>query len=512
MLKGNTVIILALIILIAGGLRLYGVDRQSLWYDEVFEESVSQQLFSNNNIWEKENKIDNRWLTPFHLLFIYPMTKIFPGSDFALRMIPFIFGLITVPLFFIFSCKLFNEKVGLIAAFLLAISPFHIWHSQDARMYALLWMLALISLIYFIRILEEPIWKNYVVYVLSTVAALYTHQLTIFLILLQGLYILLFWQKYKKQLLKWLSVVTVLVLLFLPLVILSWNTVLNKQFGFHRETELIAIPYTLYTYSAGYSIGPSITEIHVDSSLSTIKPYFFEIGILMFIYIVFFLLGAWSISKDGKKKLILLLLIFIVPISGVFCLSIIKPNIQYSVRHTGIAFFGYLVFIAKGIDFISSLKSKKLGIVTLIFALILIGGFSMYSYANYQFDKKYQKEDIRGAVAYIKEQRTDGDVVLCLDDFLFNRYSGSDFQCSGFPISVKNNNVMVDNEMLRVLNEKKRLWLVLHREWSAYQIVHGLKMWLDTNYEEIKYLHKGINDIANVHIYCYDLTKKRKIN
>ncbi len=498
-------LILIGIIVVTASTRLYGLDRQSVWYDEVYEEKVSKLLFSN------DRPFDTSRLYLLHSLFIHPMTKIFPGSDFALRIPTFVFGLISVPLLFFLGRRLFNEKVGLLASFLLAISPFHIWHSQDARMYALQWMLALISMLFFLRTLEQPNRGNYIGYLISTTAGLYTHHLTVFLLLLQGLYILIFLRKYKEQFFKWVGLFITVIILYLPLIIINLTILINKSFGFPKETDLKAILYTIFTYCVGFSIGPSSRELHIDQSLAVVKPYLAEIVPIMLAYGMLFMLGLWSVRKD-RSQLLFLLLLFIVPIIGIFTLSKLQPTIQYSVRHTGIAFFAFLLFIAKGVDWLTTLKSKTLGRILAVLAIVTMTGFSTYSYANYQFDKRYHKPDIRSAVAYIKDKRMADDIVLCIvNSGVFNRYSrDNDFRCWGLSSNEINDQEKIEAKMQKVVKGKGRLWLVLSREWYADKNGYA-NAWLDANYEEIKQLHRGVTEIANVRIYYYDLTKKKTV-
>lgn len=499
-----TIFILIGIVIVAAGMRLYGLDKQSLWYEEVYEEKAFQRLFLG------DKTIVAPDTPPLNSFFIFFITKIFPDSSFALRMIPFTFGLMSVPLLFVLGRELFNERVGLIASFLLAISPFHIWHSQDARMYALQWMFALISLIYFVRALEKPYLKNYIGYVISTVAGLYTIQLTIFLVGLQALYLLLFLRKYKDQFYKWISVFSVTVVLYLPWIIYYLKSSIDHPSGVQKKVNLIVkLSYTIFVYCTGYSIGPSVRELHIDQSMSVVRPYLAEIMSIMILYGILFILGLWSIRKD-HTRLVFLFLLQTVPIIGVLTISKIMPHIAYNVRYTGIALFGFLIFISKGIERLRLLKSKTIGIILTVTALVMIAGFSVYSYTNYQFDKRYQKEDIRGAVAYIKEEKREGDTFLCIVNAgVFNRYSKGDPQCKGFPMAAKDDKKMVDVEMRKRVEGKKRLWLVLSREWYAGKIGYYIKAWLDTNYKEIKQLHKGVTEIANVRIYCYDLTRKK---
>jgi len=502
MSKRFVLLILAGIIIIAVATRFYGLDRQSFWYDEVFEENDFYQQFLEDH---PKQVTDT---PPLNSLIVYLVAKAFPKNDLALRLIPFTFGSITILIFFLLGRLLFNENIGLLSAFLLSISPFHIWYSQDIRMYSLHWLLVLISMIYFIRALKQPVLQNYIGYLISTTAGLYTLQLTIFIMIAQALYLLIFFQKYKSHLIKWGAIFLMTILLFTPYIIYTF-LIFAKQgrpTGFLHEVDLKVIPYTIYSFSVGYSIGPSLRELHLDRSYTTISPYLKEIVSIASIYGTLFMLGLWSIRKD-YQKLILMLLFMIVPIISVLALNKIMHNIAYNSKYAGISLFAYLLFLANGINLLTQIKSMKLGKLLATLAIVVTFGFSTYSYANYQFNKKYHKEDIREAVSYIKEKKLTGDVVLCISDTtVFNRYSGVNFQCS--PIFA-NDKVMVDTEMHRLVEGKKRLWLMLSREWVSGNLWRYVKEWLDTNYEEIKQLHKGLTEIANVQIYCYDLMKAK---
>jgi uncharacterized membrane protein len=502
----KVILILLGIILIAGCLRLYGLDRHSLWYDEVAEEKGFQLQFLG---W-KDGVIPDT--PPLHSFFIYPAVRLFPRNDFVLRLVPFIFGLISIPLLFLLGKSLFNVKVGLIVSFLLAISPFHIWYSQEARMYAFQWMLAIISLLYFFQALERPNRGNFLGYIISTEAGLYTNQLSVFLIILQSLYILFFFRRYQHQFIRWFGVFIIIIILYLPWIIHMFFSLQNRNMGYAKEFDIKSIFYTILVYSSGFSIGPSIRELHLDRSFAVIKPYLHLITFLMSIYTFLFILGLWSVKKSPSKFIILLLL-FTVPIGGVIILSKLPNlNITYNVRYTGIAFFGFLLTIAKGVDFLDNIKYQLIGRKLFIFSLIVITIFSFYSYANYQFDIKYAKPDIRAAVTYIKNNRTSDDGILCIVDApTFNRYSiFYGFYCSTFsPLVNQNNREEIEAALSDIVRRKNRLWLVLSHEWVQPNFTKYSLTWLDNNFSEIIQLQKGINEIANLRIFCYDLKKKK---
>ena len=58
---------------------------------------------------------------------------------------PMIFGTATIPLMYLAGRRLFTPRAGAAGRLLLTISPFHIWHSQDAKMYTLVVFVTLLS-------------------------------------------------------------------------------------------------------------------------------------------------------------------------------------------------------------------------------------------------------------------------------------------------------------------------------------------------------------------------------
>jgi hypothetical protein len=198
------------------------------------------------------------------------------------------------------------------------------------------------------------------------------------------------------------------------------------------------------------------------------------------------------------------------PISGASVLTILTPHLTYNVRYSGAALFGSLFCVSLGIGWFSQMKSVKLSKYLPIVAIVSIIGFCSFSYATYQSDVKYSKPDIRSAVAYIKSHRSADDVLLCVvDDVTFNRYSRSeDIVCESLKSAQTDNKKDIEGVLQEMAENKKRLWLILSREWYADKNGYA-KAWLDSNYDEIKSLHKDITEIANVNIYCYNIMKRK---
>jgi hypothetical protein len=293
-------------------------------------------------------------------------------------------------------------------------------------------------------------------------------------------------------------------------------SLMHRGASFPKDVHpIISLLYTFFAYSAGFSIGPSLREYHLNLSPAILMPYFTIISSLIFVYGSLFILGLLSVRND-KTRLILLLLILLIPITGLFMLiNFLMTKMSYNVRYTGITYFGFILFVALGVNFLASLKPKLLGRILSIFSLLALTGFCTYAYANYQFDKRYHKPDIRSAAVYLSKKRMPDDIILSVTStgaVIFNRYSKKPIFSIWFPAYVSPNSKKdIEAELQKIVVGKKRFWLILYEEWGQPTLASYTRSWLDTNYEEIKHLHKGVTEIANIHIYCYDLTKKKTI-
>ena len=128
--------------------------------------------------------------------------QIFGQSEFSIRFPALIFGVLSIFMIYKLGKVLFNLEIGLLSALILAISPFHIHYSQEARPYSLLMVLSLISTYYFVKFIKSHHEKNFRgkfnslshkilsflknkkiigIYIASTLIGIYTHYFIFFL-------------------------------------------------------------------------------------------------------------------------------------------------------------------------------------------------------------------------------------------------------------------------------------------------------------------------------------------
>src|SRR5690606_1228999 len=112
-------------------------------------------------------------------------------SEFALRYAGVIWSVLAVAIL----CRLARRlalPVGMagVAALLFALSPYAVWHSQDARMYNLSLCLTLASTWLMIEALQRGRRRVWLAYLLVTWLALHTHYFALFIVVAQNLFVL----------------------------------------------------------------------------------------------------------------------------------------------------------------------------------------------------------------------------------------------------------------------------------------------------------------------------------
>jgi len=126
-----TALVIGLLVL-ALFLRVINISSHSLWYDEAQVVVLSRLPFTTM-FWGLLS-LDPH--PPLH----YAQLKLWnlPGEhEVWIRLNSVFWGGLGVLLVFAFAKKHFGWKAAGLAGFLVAISPFHLWYSQEVRMYAL---------------------------------------------------------------------------------------------------------------------------------------------------------------------------------------------------------------------------------------------------------------------------------------------------------------------------------------------------------------------------------------
>src|SRR5918992_1166084 len=96
-------------------------------------------------------------------------------SEFALRVLPALFGAATLPLLYLLTARLFGRAQGVIAALVLATNSFFIMHVQEVRGYSLSALLAVASTLFFVDLVRRGTRLSWAGYVLAGGLGMYAH-------------------------------------------------------------------------------------------------------------------------------------------------------------------------------------------------------------------------------------------------------------------------------------------------------------------------------------------------
>jgi mannosyltransferase len=126
-------VLLAIILLLALGLRLYRLSAQSLWNDEGTSVAVAQRDLPTI---ARDAAADIH--PPLYYWLLHGWIKLAGTSEAGVRSLSALLGVGLVALVYALGRLLAGRWAGLAAAFLAAINPFQVYYSQEARMYMLL--------------------------------------------------------------------------------------------------------------------------------------------------------------------------------------------------------------------------------------------------------------------------------------------------------------------------------------------------------------------------------------
>jgi mannosyltransferase len=182
-------ILLSAIMVLGGFLRVYRIGSEGLWLDEAFSVWMARQPVGQMLNWLVH--IDQH--PPLYYLLLHFWMAL--GDDPAtVRALSALASTLTIPTVYLLGRRLADEKVGLLAALILAVSPFHVRFAQEARMYALLTLNASLALYALMHLLTDShtaaapwAWLGYVV---LTAATLLTHNTAVFFLAATNLLVL----------------------------------------------------------------------------------------------------------------------------------------------------------------------------------------------------------------------------------------------------------------------------------------------------------------------------------
>ena len=487
-----------LITLIAAALRTYGLNRLSLSSDEAFSQVIA--LAPPGLSWEA--MIVDAVHPPLYYLILRAGTCLFGQTEFALRFPSMLCGILAIPLLFALVFRLTHRReVALFTALLLAVSPFHIWYSQDARMYALFVCLSLAAMYTFICALgyrtetgalptysQVLYWGSFVL----TMGLVYsTHYFALFLPLIQFAFLVATLKQNYRALRIWVVAQAVA---FAPLAL--WFAAIygrgNTGFGLGwiPQPSLVDPLITLWNFSLSYS--GVLWPWGIGAALMVGAAMFGIIGKHTCPRQAKILTGPWLVIP----LLIALLLSFIVPI--------------YVDRSLIFTLPAFLLLVACGV------MELRVGVGRWLWAGTILA-FTLLALIDIQTSPVFVKEDWHGLAGYLESSSRPSDVIVLRylqDKFPFGYYYRGQSNVAVLTVNTET------DRLDEVASGYSRLWLVYRiPNQSSHYLTSSLSYVLEGSEENAEVrswieAHAGkmieeTNRFADLHLLGFDLNDGR---
>ena len=382
------------LILIAGLiLRLFKLD-QSLWLDEAINVTFVKNLNLKSLIFDYSV---GDFHPPFYHILLRGWVLLFGSSEIAVRLPSVILGLVTVCIGYLIAKKLFDNKTALISATLIATSPLHVYYSQEARMYMLAAFFASLSVYFFVSILKKETLVYWFGFVTSTALMLYSDYLPYLLLPVYVIFLLIFKNNIRKSTAR--TFLPAFILIFV--LIVPWLSIFPKQLSAGLSA---AAASPAWSNVVGSSSLKDLVVMYVKFVIGRISNDNNLIYALLFAPAgaIFTLLLFLSSFRMNHLRFFLWLWL-LVPILSAFLISFFVPVFAYF-RFIYIlpAFY---ILISSSINMVNWPKFNR-------FFLTLVLAVNLISLGIYFSNTKFQRENWKGAVAYVHAASTGDFPVL----------------------------------------------------------------------------------------------------
>lgn len=143
-----------------------------LWYDEACSWATAVQGFPSGIMRNLLNT--DLQHTPLYFFLLHYWMKIFGASEFAMRFLSLIFGVLTVPLTFILANKITSKSNAFFAGLVCCVCPLLVLFSSEVRMYSAVVFLVLLSLNYLTDFEQKNDKKSLIKLVITNILIPYT--------------------------------------------------------------------------------------------------------------------------------------------------------------------------------------------------------------------------------------------------------------------------------------------------------------------------------------------------
>lgn len=378
---------MAAVLVLGASLRLFRLGQWSFWPDEIFSFGTRSDGF-NNSILLRSLATDLIGLA----------VRTLGPSEWNARLVPALIGILAIPLLYLVLRRCLPFPGALFTILLLAVSPWHLYWSQNARFYTLLFLFFNLGLLlFYLGIEEDRPWYLVAALVLFGLAA--------------------------RERLAALLGMPALVVYLLALIVLRFERPRGLNW---RNLAIFFGPALL----AGVVVGTPYIR-NLDAWMRGFgrlnnSPFFLAAGTIYYVGLplAVFAAGSGLYRAVRRDRLALLM-----GVSAVLPLLLIMgiSLVQYSAnRYVFFSLFSWLVLAGLGFQALWQQLAKDSRVWALVVAGALLAAYGgdLFSYYTLQ---KGNRDDWRAAFAYVATHGQPGDRVVTTSYDAFAYYLGDPY-------------------------------------------------------------------------------------
>lgn len=429
-----------LLVLLTFVWRIEGLDKQSLWRDE-----VDAVYFALGDL----RRLLSMFVEPGHNGALYyaglrPYLRLMGSSEFALRYPSLLLGVLSIPLMWQVSRHLlpstlhagpsnslvhtknrwrFYWKViisdpGLLATSFLAVSPYQLWYSQEGKMYTATTLIVLIATWFWLNGLDRRSdWRSWLGLFIVITLGLYTHLLLALLFPLLSVWFLISYRRYRSRAVYLLLASSAVIAVYACQS--SWIWQLFTSSKSHTGRPFVPLSETLQEtlyYQLNGVMPPKNGGIWLLPLLILAAS-----GVLY---------GYRVLSKpiqrpgvlSGRERQLLVISWLLLPILAIYAVSLRQP--VFAPRYIIWIAPALMMMLALGVQTLRSQRTAwRCWLATLM--VVYVVGYGLAT--GWQQKKTPIKHDLRSAVAYISQRRQPGELLILHIphlEYAYRYYSG----------------------------------------------------------------------------------------
>ena len=449
-------------------LRLVHLGTQSLWVDEMLTLIVAtpkpgyplgQLLLHNIH-------------GPLHT-FVVGMMRMVSENDAWLRLPSALAGAGAVPLLYAWVKRRFGHVTAVWAGLLLAINPLHIHYSQELRNYAFLVFFVLAACVTLDQLLARWSRRGAGAFAACAAAAILSTFSACFTFAVQTLVFVKGSTHRAHALARWAAITAMVLVITSPWIyrvttFVDFGKLATPVLpGGLEETERLrgdttfrfeSVPYAFYAYSVGFSLGPTLREMH-DDVHAAVARHAVPIAWTALLFGSLALAGCVRAGRrtDGRGgawRTVELVLYIAVPLVATLLLNWQNAK-AFNVRYVLAGLPMYLTAVAVGIHGLGNRRAGLAGMLVVVTCAAAL--------ANYYADTGRRKEDVRAAVHAVEARLRPGECIFAPTVWQIVEH----YQTAGAPLHYiyRDPPGLMDRQLDTMFSSCSSFWYIRARPW-----------------------------------------------